>query len=163
MVAGNHRPSIQNVDEALRRRVHLVPFTVTIPAAERDPALGDKLMAEADGILAWAVDGCLEWQRHGLSAPASVRKATDDYFEAEDAIGRWIAECCELDPQHREPLGSLYGFWRRWGEENGEPVGSTKNFSVGLSSRGFRPYRDRSARGFLGLRLADPGSDGDRL
>lgn len=161
IVAGNHRPSIQNVDEALRRRLHLIPFTVTIPAADRDPGLAEKLLSEAGGILAWAVEGCLEWQRDGLAAPDAVRRATEEYFEAEDVVGRWIEECCECDTARRESSGVLYAAWRHWCEENGETVGSTKNFALGLTSRGFIHFRHRTARGFRGLALRDrpPATD----
>ena len=95
LVVGNHKPSIRNVDEAMRRRLHMVPFTVTIPKAKRDKTLPERLLAERDGILAWALEGCLEWQRMGLKPPPAVMAATEDYFEAEDAIGRWIDERCE--------------------------------------------------------------------
>src|SRR5262249_10483492 len=63
LIAGNHKPAFRNVDEAIRRRVKLIPFTVTIPEAERDPQLSEKLKAEWPGILRWMIDGCLMWQR----------------------------------------------------------------------------------------------------
>ncbi|MBN9023930.1 MAG: hypothetical protein J0H08_17980, partial [Rhizobiales bacterium] len=153
MVAGNHRPSIQNVDEALRRRLHLIPFTVTIPTDQRDPQLAEKLICEAPGILAWAVEGCLEWQRDGLTPPDAVRLATDEYFHAEDAIGRWLEECCERNPQRHETSSVLYAAWRRWCDENGEVDGSMKNFSTSLSNRGFAYFRSGKARGYRGLAL----------
>src|SRR5690606_25974113 len=65
-IAGNHRPALRNVDEAMRRRMHLIPFTVTIPPDRRDGKLGEKLLAERNGILAWMLEGCLAWQREGL-------------------------------------------------------------------------------------------------
>ena len=80
VVAGNHKPAIRNIDEAMRRRLHLIPFTVTIPPAERDKKLPEKLMAERDGIMAWAVDGCREWQQIGLKPPAAVSAATERVF-----------------------------------------------------------------------------------
>jgi putative DNA primase/helicase len=46
MIAGNHKPALRSVDEAIRRRLHLVPWAVVIPPAERDKNLGDKLRAE---------------------------------------------------------------------------------------------------------------------
>jgi len=70
IVAGNHKPSLNTVDEAMRRRLNLIPFNVTIPEKDRDPHLGEKLKAEWPQILQWMIDGCLEWQEHGLSAPA---------------------------------------------------------------------------------------------
>ena len=72
-VVGNHKPGLRGVDEAIRRRLHFVPFTVTIPPGERDPNLPEKLKAEWPAILRWAIDGCLAWQREGLTPPASVR------------------------------------------------------------------------------------------
>jgi putative DNA primase/helicase len=71
VIAGNHKPGLRSVDEAIRRRFNLIPFTVTIPPDERDLKLADKLKPEWPGILQWMIDGCLEWQRIGL-APMSA-------------------------------------------------------------------------------------------
>jgi putative DNA primase/helicase len=75
-VAGNHKPGLRSVNEAARRRLHLVPFTVTIPSERRDPQFSDKLKDEWPGVLAWMIAGCLEWQRSGLAPPAAVTAAT---------------------------------------------------------------------------------------
>jgi putative DNA primase/helicase len=98
-VAGNHKPAIRNIDEAMKRRLHLIPFTITVPPERRDKHLQQKLLAERDGILAWAVQGCLDWQRDGrLDPPQRVVDATEEYFEAEDALGRWLDERCVREP-----------------------------------------------------------------
>src|SRR5262249_4040130 len=76
VIAGNHKPNLRSVNEAIHRRLQLVPFTVTIPKDERDPRLGEKLKVERPGILNWMIAGCLEWQRIGLAAPAAVTEAT---------------------------------------------------------------------------------------
>ena len=76
LIAGNHRPALRGVDEAIRRRMNLIPFAVRIPPEERDPDLPEKLRMEWPGILKWAIAGCLEWQRIGLSPPAAVTEAT---------------------------------------------------------------------------------------
>ena len=89
-ISGNHKPSLRSVDEAIRRRFNLIPFTVTIPEEERDPELGDKLKAELPGILAWAIQGCLIWQAEGLSPPKAVTEATEAYLQAEDSVSAWI-------------------------------------------------------------------------
>jgi P4 family phage/plasmid primase-like protien len=159
IVAGNHKPAIRNVDEAMRRRLHLIPFTVTIAPAHRDKKLADKLIGERDGILSWAVEGCLEWRRQGLAPPATVVAATDEYFEAEDAFGRWIEECCERSSSDREAGALLFGAWKLWADANGEFVGSTKRFSETLRARGFEAYRDRQTRGFRGIRLRSSATD----
>ena len=155
LVAGNHKPAIRNVDEAMKRRLHMVPFTITIPPAKRDKQLPERLLAERDGILAWAVEGCLAWQRTGLMAPPAVMAATDEYFEAEDAFGRWLDERCELGANNTEVTAALYADWKVWAEANGEFVGSIKRFAENLTNRSFESCRDRTARRFRGLQLRE--------
>ena len=57
-----------------------------------DLQLEEKLQAEWPGILRWAIDGCLDWQRNGLVRPESVVAATDDYFSDQDLFGQWLEE-----------------------------------------------------------------------
>ena len=153
VVAGNHRPGLRTVDEAIRRRLHLVPFTVTIPVPERDPKLGERLREEWGGILRWAVEGCLLWQRYGLRAPQVVVDATSDYLAAEDTLSRWLEDRCEVNKANWAAATPLFSDWRSWCEENQEYAGSQKSFSQALESRGFAPQRTRTARGFMGISL----------
>src|SRR5580693_8299114 len=97
VIAGNHKPSLRSVDEAIRRRFHLIPFAVTIPPDERDGELTEKLKAEWSGILAWMIEGALDWQTEGLRPPRTVLEATEAYLSAEDAIAAWIDDRCERD------------------------------------------------------------------
>jgi P4 family phage/plasmid primase-like protien len=94
-ITGNYKPILSNVDEAMRRRMLLVPFTVQIPPEDRDPDLFEKLKAEWPAILRWMIDGCLEWQQIGLAPPAIISEATDAYFEDQDLIKQWLDECTE--------------------------------------------------------------------
>ena len=153
MIAGNHKPGLRSVDEAIRRRFHLIPFSVTIPLEERDRDLIEKLKAEWPGILAWMIEGCLEWQRIGLQPPAVVTDATTAYLEAEDAIAAWLDDCCIRDPQAWTASGTLFASWTAWATKASEPVGTQKNFAQSLEAHGFTPHRLRVGRGFNGLRL----------
>ncbi len=161
LFAGNHKPGLQSVDEAIRRRIHLIPFTVTIPPAERDEALGECLRAEGPGILAWAIAGCLEWQEHGLAPPEAVTAATVSYLEAEDAIAAWIDERCQRRSDAWESSSMLFASWKDWADKAGEPAGSMKRFVQCLENRGFKWRRQATARGFDGLALL-PSAEGDR-
>jgi putative DNA primase/helicase len=154
-VVGNHRPSLRGIDEAMRRRLHLVPFTVTIPEEERDHDLPEKLRGEWPAILRWLIDGCLTWQKEGLKPPDIVRAATDDYLDSEDAVSLWIEESTTPDGTAWEASGTLFASWKRWAEAAGEYVGSQKRFSATLQERGFTPKREGGTglRGYLGLRL----------
>jgi P4 family phage/plasmid primase-like protien len=155
VVAGNHKPGLRNVDAAMRRRLNLVPFTGTIPAEERDTKLEEKLVEEWNGILQWAIEGCLEWQRAGLRPPAIVQQATEDYLAAEDALGRWLEERCEASRAYKATTAALFADWREWCETSGEHSGSEKKFSQTLEARDFQRARIGSgqARGFTGLAL----------
>lgn len=114
---------------------------MTIPPERRDSKLTEKLLKERDGILAWAVEGCLRWQQQGLKPPSSVVSATEDYFEAEDALRQWLEERCEQNTQAKVATSDLYADWREWAERAGEYVGSIKRFVENLQTRGFERTR----------------------
>jgi putative DNA primase/helicase len=150
--AGNHKPGLRSVDEAIRRRFNLIPFTVTIPPEERDSKLGDKLQRELPGILAWIIEGCLIWQRKGLCPPRIVTDATAAYLEAEDAIAAWLEDCCERAEVFTTST-CLFRSWSGWAAANGEHVGSLKRFVAALEARGFTPGRRDFGRGFENIKL----------
>jgi len=153
IIAGNHRPQVQRVDEAIRRRIHIIPFLVTIPADQREPELGDKLKKEWPGILAWMIEGCRLWQKQGLSPPAAVQDATNEYLDAEDVTQLWLDECCENEPDAWQSSASLFGSWKAWAGHIGEPVGSMRRLAQALEAKGFKKKPTNKARGFSGIRL----------
>jgi putative DNA primase/helicase len=151
IVAGNHRPGFANLGEAMQRRLHLVPFTVTIPRPKRDKDLAEKLKAEADGILGWMIAGCAEWQRIGLVPPTSVVAAGEEYFAAEDVIGQWIDEQCIVGQEHRSTAADLFGSWKSFAEAGGHPYGSKKTLGEALRERGFKAGTVGRGRGWMGI------------
>ena len=141
LIAGNHKPTIRNIDEAMRRRLHLVPFTITVPPEKRDKHLQEKLLMERDAILAWGLQGCLEWQKSGLKPPKCVQDATQEYFEEEDAVGEFIDDECQRSPHSREPISAVYQRWKDRAESRGEFVGSSRWLTQQLLARGFERGR----------------------
>ena len=162
-VIGNHRPALQQVDEAMRRRLMVAPFVVTIPPAERDPQLMEKLEPEYPGILAWLIEGCVRWQREGLNPPATVTANTAEYFEAEDTVATWLTECCRVRPSLQAKTGDLFRSWTEWAKSAGEHSGSAKTFSERLLGKGFERTKlgHKRDRGFTGLCLET--DDGRRM
>ena len=156
LIAGNHKPGLRSVDEAIRRRFNLIPFTVTIPVEERDDKLSEKLKAEWPGILARMIEGCIEWQKKGLAAPKAVTAATTAYLEGEDATAAWIDECCDRDPNAFEKTSTLFTSWKNWATAAGEYVGSQKRFVQNLEDRGITLKRIHAGRGLIGLRIRSP-------
>jgi putative DNA primase/helicase len=153
VISGNHRPKISSVDEAIRRRMNLLPFTVKIPEEEQDKELTDELKREWPGILAWMLAGCWMWQHQGLNPPAAVVQATEQYLESEDTLSMWMEECCELGRGLWESSKTLWSSWKLWGESAGEYVGSRKWLSNKLQDRGFRAAKRYGQRGFKGLKV----------
>jgi putative DNA primase/helicase len=113
-ISGNHKPSVRGTDTGIWRRIRLVPFTVRIPDAEKDPALAEKLADELPGILNWALAGCLRWQRHGLTPPACVTQATAEYRREEDVIGQFLDDCTTVDAGARIGTTALYQTYEEW-------------------------------------------------
>ncbi len=153
MIAANHKPRVRGTDKGIWRRIRLVPFLAAISETEKDPQLPKKLEAEAPGILAWAVRGCLAWQRDGLKAPEQVTEATQGYRTEQDRIGEFIEECCVLDEQGFAASSDLYLAYQRWCNQNGDKPWSGRALGEAMSERGFEPHRTARARGFLGLTM----------
>jgi putative DNA primase/helicase len=150
----NHMPEVRGTDDAIWRRIRLIPFTVTIPADERDPHLSAKLREELAGILNWAIRGYLDWRKHGLDTPEAVTDATDRYREDSDVIGNFLADCCTTDNADAwTKAGLLYDRYVRWTHDNGGelPVTSTA-FGKRLADR-FEKKRTGDARGWKGIAL----------
>jgi putative DNA primase/helicase len=154
VMIGNRKPSLDTVDDAMRRRLQLVPFT--IKPQHPDPHLLDKLRAEGPAIMAWMVDGALAWQSERLSPPAAVQAATSEYFEDQDLLERWLSEECVLsDKGVWTPTGDLYERWKEWCNERGEQPGSLKRLSQMLADRDYRRRREGGTgrSGFIGIQL----------
>jgi len=154
-MATNHKPIIRGTDNAIWNRIRLIPFSVTIPPEEQDKNLLVKLEAELPGILAWAVEGCLAWQREGLNPPHEVTKATEKYREEMDILADFLADYCLIGAEHIEKNIDLYKAYCRWCEEQGEKPASQRTFSQSLQERGYRNEKTRHGRIWHGLCLND--------
>lgn len=152
-VGVNHKPNIRGTDEAIWRRIHVIPFTVTIPPAERDKNLGDKLRAELPGILNWAMEGCLDWQKHGLIAPREVQAATDTYREEMDVLDTFLRERCREEVRGRVSLSLLYDEYVNWCGGNGERQLNNRDFTTRLKERGIKQGRNTQERFWIGIAL----------
>jgi len=151
----NHKPVIKGTDFAMWRRIRLVPFDVTIPERERDTSLPDKLRAEAPGILAWCVEGCMDWRTNGLGTPEEVKAATAEYQSEMDVLGDFIQERCEAESEAEVTKSALYEAYAKWAEESGERPLSKKEFGMRLTERGFEGDRSgkERVRVWKGLKL----------
>ena len=119
MIAGNNQPSFRGVDEAIRARVVLVPFTVTIPPERRDKGLSDKLRGEGPEILRWAIDGALQWLDKGLDVPAKVAAASTEYMDDEDTLGQFLTDETAPDAAGFVTSTDIHFRFGQWCEKQG--------------------------------------------
>jgi putative DNA primase/helicase len=132
----NHKPVIKGTDHGIWRRIKLVPFTHEVPSAERDLNLEVKLKEEAAGILAWAVRGCLDWQRDGLGSAKAIDDATAAYRTEMDTFGKFLEDRCVVGPYKTATYAELYTAFKSWSEESGEKYPMTKTaFGLRLAER----------------------------
>lgn len=161
-IVGNHQPMLKNVDDAARRRFNIVPFIRKPKVPDRQ--LEEKLRSQWPEILRWMIEGCLDWQKHGLVRPGSVVEATEAYFSEQDLMGQWLAEKCVVrlgDPTVWDRTTDLFESWSAYAKAAGDQPGTVKAFGLAMRRKGFMPRRTMHARGFTGLRLRSDhcGSD----
>jgi putative DNA primase/helicase len=144
-LATNHKPTVKGTDHALWRRIKLIPFTVQIPEKEQDKRLPATLQGELPGILAWAVRGCLAWQKDGLGVPEEVTIATAGYRAEMDVVGQFLQECCVAGQHARVKASHLYDAYRKWCDASGEMPMVQRNFGLRLSERGFQRYTNNGS------------------
>ncbi len=163
IISGNHKPKLKKVDEAIRRRIHLVPFNVTIPPDKRDTELPEKLKQEWPGILKWMIQGCLEWQMlGGLEPPEIVSAATNEYLDSQDRIAAWADDNCLRNVDAFEKTTDLFNNWKQWGLSNNEEIGTRADFKDQLNRLGFQgEIRKSSGRGYAGYELKRADMSGE--
>jgi putative DNA primase/helicase len=153
-LSSNHKPVIRATDHAIWRRIKTIPFNVTFPPEQQDKGLAAKLQAEAEGILAWAVQGCLEWQKAGLEEPKEVTMATATYRAEMDVVENFIAACCDTGPDLCVASTSLYECFRDWAQRNGEATVSSHKFGKTLEAKGYVKQHRRDGNVRLGLQFS---------
>jgi putative DNA primase/helicase len=156
-IAANHKPTIRGDDFAIWRRINLIPFLVEIPVERRDPRLLEKLRDEYPGILRWAVEGCLEWQREGLNPPEEVLAATRAYQAAMDVFNLWLDDRCVREPKSQTPAKALYSDYLEWSQSEGHQPVNPKIFVERLGNKGINRKRKAGGNVYVGIRLRERG------
>ena len=162
-IMGNHKPTIRGTDDAIWRRVRVIPFVVQIPEKQRVRHLGRVIgQKEGEGVLAWCVEGWRKWRKHGTAAPDVIRSAVTEYRNEMDQVGVFLAEECLLEPDAVTANQELYARYSKVVEQQHEHVMSLKAFSQRLSEKGLEPLRDRvGRRAWKGVRLREALSTND--
>lgn len=150
----NHKPVIRDATHSIWRRIRLIPFTVTIPPERMDRSLEAKLKREAEGILAWCIEGARRYFQQGLEAPEIVKAAGEEYRTESDFLGQFISEHLAFEPLVSEYKIAVYESYKTWCENNGLGVMSNIKFSKALQERGLDFARDNNGKHlWLGIRV----------
>jgi len=152
-IAANYKPEIRGMDHGIWRRIRLIPFDVVLKDDEIDRDLPHKLETELSGILSWAVQGCLDWQKQGLVMPDEVRSATTEYREESDVLSLFLEDKCKQGPKLEISVKNLYDTYMAWSEENADDVLSKKTFGHFLKQRGFKQKKSDGIRSWVGLTI----------
>jgi putative DNA primase/helicase len=161
LLVTNHLPKVSGDDEAIWRRLRVVPFNVSFRNSP-DTSLGERLRGEADDILAWAIEGWRQYQARGLAEPESVRVATGDYRKSNDAVARFIDDICTLAPHVHVGHRELFSAWRSWCADTGELPGTERDFGAAIQAHGHMARRTKIGKRYGGIALlAEAGDDGD--
>jgi len=134
---GNHKPTLPDVGKAVRKRIRLVPCNLRLKEGEMDRDLPVKLMNEGPGILRAMIDGCLDWQKHGLMTPKCVDEQTENYFSAQDIRKQWFDECCIIDPNSKVSSADVWRSWVTWAKHREFRTGTDVELSEWLENCGY--------------------------
>jgi putative DNA primase/helicase len=150
-LTANTLPEFDGSDYAMRRRLKVIPFDVTIPAAERIHDLDKRLTGELPGILNWALAGARDWYRHGLGTCPAVDTATDRYGQDMDPVALFLDEHYHRNEHAFTPAAQILAAYNRWATLHGEPPLTAKGLGNALQRHGLSLHRTKCARGWKGL------------
>jgi putative DNA primase/helicase len=158
----NHFPQVMDDSEGFWRRVRVIPFERQFSKENRDNKLLQKLKAEAEGILNWAIEGALKWQKDGLKTDVIVTQISEQYRQESDPLVEFIEDCCDLDPEAAATSGALWHEYLRWKQKQGDvDVIDRTTFGRKLQARGMKKERigRERTRGWRGIRLKSDAPD----
>ena len=151
-IATNHKPTIRGTDFGIWRRIKLIPFEVNIPKDKVDKNLKYKLRKEFPQILAWAVEGCMLWQKEGMEEPECVLEATKEYKQEMDLIAGFVEQCIMIDYAADKIMAAdLFGIYSKWAKQNNEYEMSSKKFFTEVSKK--LPDKGRNSKGIYYTRI----------
>jgi putative DNA primase/helicase len=149
----NDKPKITGTDRGIWRRMKLVPFLANFED-NPDEDLKEKLLAEAEGVLAWLVEGAVKWFEDGVHYPAQVLEAGQEYQADMDSFGQFLKECTESDQDSRIKSSSLLEYYHQWCDMNGFFFkGDAGWVKKEMEQRGQYTFKRSGGSKYVGLRF----------
>jgi putative DNA primase/helicase len=156
-VCGNHKPHVTETDDGTWRRIRLIPFEHQIPEGRVDKRMGERLMAEAEGVLAWLIEGARRWYESGLAEPDEVTAAVAEYRDDMDTIGHFLREETRVAPGAATQKKPFYERYKTWAKARNHYVLNIKQLAMDMKDRGFRDKKLESGLHWLDVELVEAG------
>lgn len=148
----NHLPKINGNDPALARRIHVIPFNVTFKPEDMDKELPSKLRAEKEGILAWLIEGALEWYQNGLQPPETVVNASKKYIKDMDHIQQFLDDRIDFEEGSNITKSEMYCVYKSWCEDSGIKPLTKPSLGSELIKKGLQEKRTSGDRFWNGVK-----------
>jgi len=144
----NHLPQIRGTDEAIWRRVYMVPFLQTIPEEIRDLEITEKLKGEGPGILNWCLEGLerIHSNDNRLPIPTAVKNAVENYRSESDTVRHFIRSRFVIGDTGQITKAELYDQYLVFCENEGDPAISKKAYSKRMLEIGLTEHRTKTQR-----------------
>lgn len=153
---GNHKPSVKSGGRSFWRRLRLLSFTHEVPADRIVEGLQDDLSDNhGPAILAWILEGTVDYLRAGMREPASVLAATAEYSAEVDTVGRFLEEKCFTGDGFDDvftTVADVRAAYETWCDENGEYPSRGRAFTNALSRKGIKVGREVKRNSISGAR-----------
>jgi len=156
-ISTNHKPIISGTDNGIWRRIVLIPFTVKIPADKIDRNLSYRLRKELPQIMRWAVEGCIKWQKEGLTnQPVCISEASKEYREEMDVLAKFIEDCIK-DGKEYEVIkaNELYEIYCEWAKTNNEYCHTNTRFGKEFLTRYPNKIKRNDGAYYKGCKLSN--------
>lgn len=151
----NHKPVVKEDDDGIWRRLIVIPFDRKFSETERDQNLEEKLIQEADGILAWIIEGAVQWYTSGLDICQTIKQESSEYRTESDLLGHFLTEKIEFDATARAIETDVYFYYQNWCRASGTNPLSKIRLTQKLKERGVRQLASNGKRYYLGIKLVE--------
>jgi putative DNA primase/helicase len=134
----NHRPKLRENDEAVWRRIVLIPYEHVFSEDERIKGIEEKFKQEASGIFAWMVKGYEKYadkETGGLLLSTKIKSATKTYRATYDTMNEYFTERCKFGAEESVSKADLYADLVSWCDSRSEERMTHKKFSMTIHDR----------------------------
>lgn len=152
----NNKPIIRGKDFGIWRRIIPIPFLRKFTAKEKDKKMPIKLKEEIPKILAWCIEGYLEYQEKGeIVMPKCLEDERVAYKEQMDVVSQFIKSECNVRIDLEISAKKLFNYYKMWAENNIEFKVKQTKFEEELLNRGIKIIRRRNEKTYKGIALID--------